>query len=134
MIWYDCLEEEYFLGSIYDVMPELTDVRINRLELDNQRKDVNIVFEMPRYCDKEPLKWQKQGFNIVVVNLHCCIIRGLMISLDETKHTNCIDIKRINEDQLAVRIKGNINMKFDAEVIMIEKVSGYQIEKKKSLV
>ncbi len=128
MIWYDCLEEEYFLGSIYDVMPELTDVRINKLELDSQMRDVNIIFEMPRYCDKEPLKWQEGKFNTIVVNLHCCVIRGLMVSLDETKHTNCIDIKRVNENQLQVKSKGNINMEFDAEVVMIAKVSGYQKE------
>lgn len=126
MIWYDCLEEERFLSSIYNVIPELTDVVINKIELDNQMKDVNIVFEMPFYCDKEPIKWDKQNYNIVVVNLQCCIIHGMTLSLNEKTRMNCIDIEKISNDQVAIRVKGNINMEFYAEVVMIQKVSAYQ--------
>ena len=60
MIWYDFLEEEKFLYSIYSNLPELNNVRINKIEFDNNINNINIIFEMPFYCDKEPIKWKNR--------------------------------------------------------------------------
>lgn len=125
-MWYDCLEKEKFLSSIYNVIPKLEDIQINKIELDNQMRNVNVIFEMPSYCDNEPDKWIKQNFNVVVVNLRCCNANKIVLSIDEKIRKSSISIKKSINEQISIKIDGNINMEFYAEVAMIEKVSGYK--------
>jgi len=43
MIWYDFLEEEKFLYSIYSNLPKLNNVRINKIEFDNNINNINAI-------------------------------------------------------------------------------------------
>jgi len=43
MIWYDFLEEEKFLYSIHSNLPELNNVRINKIEFDNNINNINAI-------------------------------------------------------------------------------------------
>jgi len=94
MIWYDFLEEEKFLYSIYSNLPELNNVRINKIEFDNNINNINIIFEMPFYCDKEPIKWKKQNYNVTVVNLSCCNVKGIILSDYNANYMGSISINK----------------------------------------
>ena len=48
-MWYENLDKNFFLKSLYDEIPNLKSVRIEKIELDREGQNVSLVFDLPIY-------------------------------------------------------------------------------------
>ncbi|WP_165861098.1 hypothetical protein [Paenibacillus paeoniae] len=58
-MWYEVLERNYFLVSLYEQVPELKDVRIAEVNILDEGRVVAVNFDMPYYAKDHP----RSGWN-----------------------------------------------------------------------
>ena len=68
-MWYENLDKNFFLKSLYDEIPNLKSVRIEKIELDREGQNVSLVFDLPTYPTIIPKKWQSESNNVVAVEV-----------------------------------------------------------------
>ena len=68
-MWYENLDKNFFLKSLYDEIPNLKSVRIEKIELDREGQNVSLVFDLPIYPTIIPKKWQSESNNVVAVEV-----------------------------------------------------------------
>ena len=76
-MWYENLDKNFFLKSLYDEIPNLKSVRIEKIELDREGQNVSLVFDLPTYPTIIPKKWQSES-NAEVVQKQFHIILLMM--------------------------------------------------------
>lgn len=130
-MWFDFIEQKDFINKLYSNVPELRKIKINKIQFDNEFNDMNIVFEMPEYCVNEPIKWKKQKFNTVVVDIKFCNVYNVVLSKKSSNNIITLEIEK-TEEVLNIKLSGGFDLVFCAEVAIIEQVNGYYDELKNS--
>ncbi|MCX7920802.1 MAG: immunity 50 family protein [Clostridia bacterium] len=124
-MWYNCLDNNKFLLTLYELVPELVDVQITKLAISDSGNRITIAFKMPIYPDFPPKKWKERDYNAVIMELDFFAISGLKISANTNYYTGKIQIKRAENQLVDIVISGNINAQFHAEAGLIQSVEGY---------
>lgn len=128
-MWYDNLDGNKFLISLYDTVPDLNDVRVEELSILREGYDIKLLFDMPRFADNVPQKWLKAGSNVVVVELLFGDIYNLKIH--SKKLSLCrgdIKIFKDNDGKIIFVLRGSICCEFAAEFGMVKRVSSYIVK------
>lgn len=123
-MWYNSLINNKFLISLYKQIPDLKDVRIEKIEIEEEGEKVAIIFDMPRFADNIPLKWLQSGNDTVTVELNFWNIHNLKMYANNLKWKGSIKIEN-NKGGLRFLLEGNVHCEFWAEVGMIQKVTSY---------
>lgn len=123
-MWYDIIERNQFLNIIYSEIPDLVKVRINKMTFDYQQNDINIVIELPEYCSNEPIKWKKQNYNTVVLDLRFCNVSNIEFNKRSTGNKAIIDLRK-NGLLINTSVKGDLLLNFNSEIVLVEQINGY---------
>lgn len=77
-MWYESLERNNFLVSLYEKVPELKEVRISEINIHDEGRIVAVKFDMPYYAERPP----KSGWNKVIILLLLELIFRLYTKLN----------------------------------------------------
>lgn len=123
-MWYEYIDNITFLKKLYNQIPELVNVQINKISLTDEGRKVVIVFDMPNFVDNIPEKWNNLGYNSLCIEFNFWNINDFQMSYDNSLMVGNISIVKKN-DCIHVFVKGKVNCHFKAEDAMIQKVTGY---------
>lgn len=123
-MWYKEIDKIGFLLELYNDIPDLNDVQINKIEILEEGDKVTITFNMPRFADHVPEKWKKSKFDVVEIECDFIVISKFHIDFNNINFRSNMWIERDNSDKLIIKIEGDINCSFIAEYAMIQRVRG----------
>lgn len=124
-MWYENLDGNTFLTSMYIEVPQLINIRIAEIKLFEEGDRLSISFDMPRFADRPPRKWENSGHNTVVVQLDFFDIREITINSLSKRYRGNVEIKKDKNGTIEVDITGNLEVKIKASVGNIASVRGY---------
>lgn len=124
-MWYENLDKNFFLKSLYNQIPDLKSVRIEKIELDRGGEDVSLVFDLPIYPTNIPKKWESRLNDTVSVEVDFNIINSFKLEINSGYMYGDIEIK-LEDDMIQVIISGNVNCSFKAEYAFIQKITSYK--------
>ncbi|MBP0724071.1 hypothetical protein J5Y03_02595 [Bacillus sp. RG28] len=123
-MWYLNLENNLFLTNLYNEVPELKNIKIEKINIADGGRKVTLCFDMPSYAENPPQKWVDLGNNTVWVEIDFYEIIELEIKSMKTM-VNCdLDIKYV-ENSFIINITGTVNASIKAEYGYFQKVEGY---------
>lgn len=124
-MWYDFLDRNIFIKSLYNEVPNLKDVRIKELSIDDEGDKVKLGFDMPLYAEIPPKKWSGFGYNSIFVEVDLFGIKELIINSSKNTYRGDIAIDKDDNNILHVRIIGSVDVTIQAECGLIQRVSAY---------
>ena len=124
-MWCDLLKNNKKIQELYDVIPELLSVRIEEISILSEKKEIHIVFDMPRFFDNFPENKIKSKDNVAVIEVIFRQFYNLNISFDSSRFRGNILIRRSLEKKLVVNLEGNITCDFIAEHGEIKEIRTY---------
>ncbi|UTR16387.1 immunity 50 family protein [Salipaludibacillus sp. LMS25] len=122
-MWYEVLERNHFLISLYDSVPELKNVRISELNIHDEGQVVAVLFDMPVYADNPPKKWNNIESNTVKVRIDFSAIQELSLTSSSLDYKGNIDIYRDESELITVKIDGTLKAHIKAESGFIQTIS-----------
>ncbi|MDU4861607.1 MAG: Imm50 family immunity protein [Terrisporobacter othiniensis] len=125
-MWYELLDNNVFITKLYDQVPDLIDIRIDQINVLDECDKVSIFFDLQKYADNPPQKWNQSKYNTVVVNIDLFGIHEINMSykptnVDKSNIRICID----ENSYIKVKITGQFNATIRAVVGMIQTICGY---------
>lgn len=123
-MWYDYLLNNTFIKNIYNEVPELKDIIIENFEVLYYGRSIKIIFELPKWADLIPKKWELKKYNSVMVEIDFWDVQSMNLNLGKGKK-NDVNISILDEQKIKVIMEGGINAEFIAEAGIIQKVEGY---------
>lgn len=126
-MWYSVVNNNKNLLKLYDNIPELIDIRIDRLVILPEEKEIKLVFDMPKFFDYLPENQTKLKDNVAVIEISFKNVDNLVIDFDVSMSKANIFITKNLEDKLLVNMGGSINCSFIANYSVIEKIRTYFI-------
>jgi hypothetical protein len=124
-VWYEVLERNNFLVSLYEQVPELKDVRIAEVNIHDEGRVVAVKFDMPYYAERPPKKWVELGDNTVAVRIDLSAIQEITLNSGSVDYKANIEIFKDEVDLIVVKIAGTVNVLIKAESGFIQSVTGY---------
>jgi len=125
MEWLNLVQNPESIKNIYSSPPLLKGVRIKSIEL---RQDGPLLFmrlDLPEYPSKPPIKWEKEGFNTVSLELEFIEISGLRIENWLNDNVADIVIKGTKDALCVETVNGNVIVSFSASSLFLMKTSAY---------
>lgn len=126
-MWYSMIHNNKKLLKLYDSIPELINIRIDRLLILPEKKEIKIVFDMPRFFDYLPENQTKLEDNVAVIELVFKNFDSLELVFDVPMFKGSIFITRNLEDKLVVNLEGGIICSFIANYGTIEEIRTYSL-------
>lgn len=127
-MWYSMIHNNNQLLKLYDSIPELINVRIDRLLILPEEKEIKIVFDMPRFFDYLPENQTNLEDNVAVIQLAFKNFDSLKLVFDVPMLKGNIFITKNLEDKLVVNLEGDINCSFVAEYGEVEEIRTYLLQ------
>lgn len=127
-MWYKHLDQTFFLQKLYENVPELTDIKIKIIEIDDEGRRISFHFDMPVYADHPPEKWIRAGYNTVYVEMDFSGILELSIKSYRPPYHGDITIHSVTEDLFEINVKGTFVMSFKADFGMIQRITGVEVK------
>ena len=127
MKWYQLAQNPQSLDSLYETVPELERVELFSLNLNREREQIQIRFDLPCFPDRPSERWNKD-FNTVQVQLSFWGVTGFEAKGWRSDMKVRIDIKE-RDNILEVLIANpeiDLRYTFLSEFLRIEKISPYQ--------
>lgn len=124
-MWCNFLGRANFLISLYPDMPELKDIRISGISMQDEGRIVEISFDMPFYTDRPPKKWQALGDNTVCVRVHFSAVQEISLAASSFDYKGDIKIFKDESELIVVEITGTVNALIKAEYGFIQSVTAY---------
>lgn len=124
ILWYLNLENNLFLTNLYNEVPKLKNIKIEKINIVDGGRKVTICFNMPYYAENPPQKWVNLGNNSVWIELDFYEINELEIKSMKTMENCDLEIKYV-ENSFLINITGNVYTSLKAEYGYIQKVEGY---------
>ncbi|MDQ0271295.1 Imm50 family immunity protein [Cytobacillus purgationiresistens] len=124
-MWYEALERNNFLVNLYNKLPELEDVRISEINIHDEGRIVAIRFDMPRYAERPPEKWEDLGNNTVCVRVDLSAVKEITLNSGSSDYKGNIEIFKNDPESIIVKITGTVNALIKAESGFIQSVTGY---------
>lgn len=126
MEWLNLVQNPEPIKNIYSNTPLLTGVRIKSLELRQDGPLLIMRIDLPEYPSNPPIKWEKEGFDTVSLDLEFIEISDLRIENWLKDNVTDIIIKG-TKDALSVETEnGNVIVTFTASSLFIMKTSAYK--------
>lgn len=122
-MWIEHIKNTNFLMQLFKDVPELSNVEIEKFDIDYYGREIKIILKIPRLIDEIPIKWRNKNFNAALIEMDFWDITHLVMSMDSNKKSNISIIKK--SDKLAVEIQGGINVSFLTVGGYIQHVGGY---------
>jgi len=127
-MWYDILSDNVFIKKLYNKVPELTDVRIFEMNIQNEGNKISITFDLPYYADYPPQKWINLKHNTVIVRVDFFLIHELNMQASSYDFFRGNIEMFLDENKLVnVKISGSLKANFIANSGLIQYVKAYQI-------
>lgn len=123
-MWYKEMDRVEFLLKLYNDIPNLNNIQVNKIEISEEGNKITIIFNMPRFVDNIPEKWKKSKFNVVELECDFIVISKFHIEFNNVNFRSNIFIERSNSNKLIIKIEGGINCSFISEYAIIQKVRG----------
>lgn len=127
-MWYENLDRNQFIITLYNEVPELKDVRIKNIEIFEGGDRVSLTFDMPFFADKVPEKWKKRECNVVSVQTDFFNVKDIFLKLKGFMYTGDIEIIKEEEDIILVTVTGSSEIQIRAEVGMVQLVEAYCVK------
>jgi hypothetical protein len=92
--WLDVIENPLAITNVYSSHPDLSRVRVMRLELDEQGPTLLIRIELPTFPDTPPLRWRRHCYDAAIMELRLFGVSELRIDGWTTDNVGGISLYR----------------------------------------
>ena len=92
--WWNAVENPLAVTNIYSEPPELAEVRIMHVEVDEQGPTALVKLELPAFPDKPPLRWHQHENNAAILELRLFGISKLHLEGWTTNNTATVTLLR----------------------------------------
>ena len=124
-MWYDYLEENFFIKKIFKIVPDLKSITILDVHFELASSRLKIFIKMSKFVDYPPKKWGKPGLYSFYIELNFYNTSNIYFyNYDNIKESSDIQITMENE-LIRFSSKGTINMDFNAEAGVIQSIKIY---------
>lgn len=123
-MWYEYLSHNEFVKQLYNAVPQLKNVIIEEFIVSYYGRSIKVLFDMPKWIDNAPKKWELKKYNSIMVELDFWDVSNLTFTLGKTKK-NDIVINNIDDKKIEIIMTGGINAEFVADGGIIQKIEGY---------
>ncbi|WP_071460610.1 Imm50 family immunity protein [Bacillus massilinigeriensis] len=127
-MWCEFLRRNNFLISLYPDMPELKNVRISEINMQDEGQIVAISFDMPVYTERPPKKWKDLGDNTVGVRVDLSAVKEISLAASSFDYKGDIEIFKDESELIVVKITGTVNALIKAEYGFVQSVTAYMKE------
>jgi len=124
-MWHKVINENKFISLLYNEVPELINVNIINVKLEDQGRKVSLLFVMPEYADHPPKKWNRLKYNSIVVELNFFDVNDLSFTSTNKDLSGDISIESNDHNTLKVRVSGTLTLSLEASGGLIQKIEGY---------
>lgn len=123
-MWYEYLSNNVFIKQLYNQIPSLKNVIIEDFLVSYYGESAKLSFEMPKWVDIIPKKWEIKKYNSVMITIGFADVKDLTFSIGKERESD-IYVTALDEHKIKIVMTGGINGKFTAEAGVIQKVEGY---------
>lgn len=124
-MWYDYLEENFFIKKIFKIVPDLKSITILDVHFDLASSRLKIFIKMSKFVDYPPKKWGKPGLYTFYIELSFYNISNIhFFEYNNMKKSSNIQITMENE-LIRFSSMGTIDMDFNAEAGVIQSIKIY---------
>ncbi|MCM3138649.1 Imm50 family immunity protein [Bacillus safensis] len=124
-MWFEKLEENFFLKSLYKEVPNLENIRIEGIHIKEEGRKVTLHFDMPYYAENPPKKWGQLGYNSISLEVDIFDIHSLEIKTSSDTYRGNIEINKNDQDLIEITITGEVTATIKGDVGLIQSVNGY---------
>ncbi|ULO09519.1 hypothetical protein H1230_12515 [Paenibacillus sp. 19GGS1-52] len=124
-MWHNILQGSKFISNLYNDVPQLKNVRISALKIQDEGRKVSIEFDIPIYTERPPQKWVDLGYNTVFVEIDFFDISDISLKSVGNKFIGDIEIDEVESGLIIINISGSVIASITADVGMIQSVRGY---------
>ncbi|OLP66085.1 hypothetical protein BACPU_11720 [Bacillus pumilus] len=124
-MWYENLEENFFLKSLYNEVPKLENIRIEGIFIKEEGRKATLYFDMPFYAENPPKKWSNLGYNAIALEVDFFDIHSLEIKTLSDTYRGSIEINKNEQDLIEINITGEVTARIQADVGLIQSINGY---------
>src|SRR5690625_3747180 len=96
-MWQQQLDNHTFISQLYNEIPELINVRILNIKIDDEGDKVSIAFVMPKYADNPPQKWELLHYHSILVELNFYDINKLSFTSSLKKYLEILILKLLDK-------------------------------------
>lgn len=122
-MWYEVIERTEFLQKLYNNIPDLFDVEILSIQLEENANRIRMSLFIPTIVDNPPLKWKQLKYDAALIDLDLFIISHFSLRCKSNKYIVNIYMEE-REKNIVVKCEGGIDIKICAEIGMIQSVRG----------
>ena len=122
-MWHEFLDNTKFLKELYEKIPDLINVQINNVCLNESGNRIKIIIELPRYADYPPKKWSNN--NTISIEMDFFGIQSINISSIANSYHGDFKINKLDNGFLEVDIKGTLNLNIIVELGYVQRLEGY---------
>ena len=116
--WND-LDGGVFLSKVFSTPVPVSVIELSGLNIDNDRNNITIGFDIEEVPDIIPDKWLKNKFNTCRIGLECGEITGLSMNNIPTESKLKMEISKIDDCYLVSISSGVSKIKFTANFIYL---------------
>src|SRR5690625_1019051 len=124
-MWHKVINENKFISLLYDEVPELINVNIINVKLEDQGRKVSLLFVMPEYADHPPKKWHRLKYNSIVVELNFFDVNDLSFTSTNKDLSGDISIESNDHNTLNTHLSVTLTLNLKASGRLIQKMEGY---------
>ena len=128
-MWYEALNDNFFIKKLYKQVPELIDVNIYNIRTHDEGNRISIVFDLPYYADYPPKKWIDAQYKKIIVQVDFCAIQNLYIEFAKCFFLGNIEMAKDSNELITIDITGSVKANIIAEAGRIQFVKAYHNNK-----
>lgn len=127
-MWYDLIDNTYFLKTLFIEVPDLNNVTVHKINFCEQGDRILISFQIPGFVDYAPNKWKLSGANAAVVDLELFSIRNASLKTCDNTYKANISLEKFRDDLIKLKMDGTIQLEITAEYAMVQEIRGIYIQ------
>ncbi len=129
-MWFDKLDRTMYIKKLYNVVPELKNIKILKIELEICNDKIRLSICIPVKVDKPPIKWNENNYIYPIIEIDLFSIKNFNLeSLKKINKSTCnIFFDKDLEDNLVILCEGEYFFKITSECGIIQNIRGTNLE------
>ncbi|AZF41764.1 hypothetical protein C4J87_1591 [Pseudomonas sp. R1-43-08] len=119
------LDDTIFFNKVFSYPVEIGKIYIHAVNIENDRPDVGIGFDIPEFPDRLPEKWKNKSYNTCRIGLKCLEVSDLKIANLPKRKVFTAKIEQDNNGFLFTAKSKNASIEFKAKWLFLAGPSVY---------
>lgn len=124
-MWTEFLLDSNSINAIYNTLPELKQVSIKQIELQDNAKSCCVRIDLNKYSENPPAKWKLNKFNTVQIVLRLVDISSVSIKGWDTLNLVDFSFEKF-DNKISLKVEGVTEIEAEFSFLDLVSISAYQ--------